>query len=230
MKEVLEKSDFKKLVISGNKTTRRKFKEEFKTEINQFIDAIYEAYKLFKVVSEQWKNTVRNGFIEAYLHNAIDKLVISVNLLVSGYFVPSGNLVRQFCESCCMAILLSSKELEYFEIFKKHVDDKTTNQIRANRSCYLIEENQDKIGINKKGWEAFLELRNFYNRLSHPSVFALATIKDISKDGGVRKFGAHFDTGKIPAYKKELKYRIVTIKYLKDIIEGIDQQTDKAIN
>lgn len=237
VKEILDKSDFRELVVSEDKPTREQFVKEFSTEINEFIDVVYEAYMIFKSALAQWKNVERNSYVEAYFHNAIDKLVISANLLISGYFVPSGNLVRQFCESLCMAILISSKRIDYFETFKRHIDnvikfggDDPEKLVMTNRSCYLVADHHENLGINKGGWEAFLNLRKLYNRLSHPSVFALSSIKDLSKGEGIRKFGAHFDFGKKGAYKEELRKRIDAAKYLSEIIKGIDQYAEKRIN
>lgn len=219
LKDELTKVDFRKLIFTSNTKVRKKFKEFFSHEIENFIEAVFVAFKAYKLFDEGCKGDEQKSWTAAFLFNAVSNLVNSFNLLISGYLVASGNLMRHFMESSAMAILVSSKGLGYFEEFAKG-----GNRFRVHKSLILVSRNLSKLKVKRKSWDKFMKLKKFYDLSSHPSAFALASTFNFSRRGEVH-IGAHFDPAKLMPYRKEIKGRISAAECLKNIIDGIETYT-----
>lgn len=246
----LSKSDFKKLAISSSKTTRRKFKILFSKEIDHFAQFIFDAYKFYKLTAGKWKNDSNRIFwVKKYLENAIDNLICSVNHFICGFIVASGNLTRQFCESCAMAMLISNKEINYYEKYfvklRNKCDDlakcssnnvgnynniieeikRELHKIKTNTSIKEVWENCQNFNIDEKAWESFKKIRNYYNKFSHPAPEALiGKLLDISRGKSDVVFGSRYDKSLEEGYKVRMKEKIELAKQLRNIIEGINVQ------
>lgn len=246
----LGKSDFKKIAISSNKTTRRIFKKLFKKEIDIFAQTIFDAYKFYKLTALKWKdNDKRNFWVEKYLQNAIDNLLCSVNHFISGFIVASGNLTRQFCESCAMAMLISNRKIAYNEKYFKELDKKCEDlyiclssnvgnyyeiikdikgelyKIRINKSIKEVWDNKGNFHIDEKMWEEFSKIRNYYHKLSHPAPDALIG-KLLAKSNSKGKiiFGARYDKVLKEGYEVRMNEKIDLAKILKKIMEIVNTQ------
>jgi len=219
LKDELTKVDFRKLVFTSNTKVRKKFKEFFSHEIENFIEAVFVACKAYKLFDEECKRDEQKSWTAAFLFNAVSNLVNSFNLLISGYLVASGNLMRHFMEPSAMAILVSSKDLGYFERFAKE-----GNRFPVHKSLMFVSKNLSKLKIKHKSWDNFIKLKKFYDLSSHPSAFALASIFNFSRRGEVN-IKPHFDSTKLMPYIKEIKGRISAAECLKDIIDGIKAYT-----
>lgn len=215
----MRKKDFRKFINSGNKAPRKIYKKQFKKEISQFVDLIHEDYKLFKLVDKDCRNDYRRSFTSAYLYHAINDLISSFDLFLSGYIVPSGNLLRQFTESCAMAILLSNNRINYFNYFKKHWDNKTIDSIKVNKAFSKVSDNLNKLGISRRAWNEIRKIRNFEHQYSHPTLLSLTANIDFCSENEI--LGPHYDLEKIGTYGKEMGMRIIAAKYLKSIIEKV---------
>lgn len=216
LKEKLTKVDFRKLIFASNTKVRKKFKDFFSHEIESFIKAVFVAYAAYKLIDERCKGDKQKSYTAAFLFNAINNLVNSFNLLISGYSVASGNLMRHFMESSSMAILVSSKDLSYFERFAKE-----GSKFPVHKSLTFISKNLNGLKIKPKSWDKFIKLKKFYDLSSHSSAFALANIFNFSRRGEV-SIGTHFDLAKLMPYRKEIEGRINAAKCLKNIIDGIE--------
>jgi len=245
----LKKSDFKKMVISSSKTTRKQFKKEFKKEINQFISYIFKAYKYHRLTVSKWKSDDKRHFwVEKYLQNAIDNLLCSINHLISGYLVASGNLSRQYCESCAMAMIISNQKMKYYEKHFVKLDKKLEklhkyssnkignyktiideiqdemSKIQTNQSIQIVWGNRRKFNIDCEEWKEFKKLRNSYHKFSHPSIDLLARILATSKGLGKVVFGSYYNSDYKPRYKQEIERIINLAKNLHNIIESVNSQ------
>lgn len=215
LKDKLNKVDFRKLVFTSNTKVRKKFKDFFSHEIESFIESIFVAYTAYKLIDEKCKGDKQKSYTAAFLFNAINNLVNSFNLLISGYLVASDNLMRHFMESSAMAILVSSKNLVYFERFTQE-----GNKFPVHKSLTFVSKNLNKLKIKHENWDKFIKLKRFYDLSSHPSAFALASIFNFSRKGGVA-IGTDFDPVKLIPYRKEIEGRISAAKCLKNIIDGV---------
>lgn len=217
VKNRLDKSDFRKKIFSCNNKIRKKFKKTFHSEIDRFLDAIFRAYKACKSIDEKCRGDKQRSYTVAFLFNALNDLVCSFHLLISGYMVSSGNLMRHFMESSAMAILLSNKDLNYFERFEQE-----GNKFPAHKAIDYVSKNVDKLKINPGNWHNFTEIKMFYNLSSHASALALANMFHFSSKGTV-VIGADFDPAKLMPYRKEIEGRISAANCLENIIEGIEK-------
>lgn len=217
MKNRLDKSDFRKEIFSCNNKVRKKFKKTFHSEIERFLNAVFRAYKTCKSIDEKCKGDKQRSYIAAFLFNALNNLVSSFHLLISGYVVSSGNLMRHFLESSAMAILLSNKDLNYFERFEQE-----GNKFPVHKAMDYVSKNVDKLKINHSNWHNFIEIGRFYNSSNHASAFALANMFHFSSKGTV-VIGADFDPAKLMPYRKEIEGRISAANCLENITEGIER-------
>ncbi len=215
----LNKSVLKRIVTSGNLIPRKQFKQLFDKEINEFVKNIHEAYKLYKPIDKECKNDKRKGYPAVFIYNALHNLVCSFNLLMCGYIVPSGNLMRQFHESAAMAILLSSRKLTYFEKFSKDIKN-----FKVYQAPLFVKQNLARLNINKEGWDNFEKNRSFYHKYSHPTVLSLYSLAALDERDSVVVIGSYFDRGKIKEYRKEIENRIDAASCLKNIIQGVKLQ------
>lgn len=219
IRDSLNKSDFKKVIYSRDiKKNLRQFKIIFSLEISNFIDSIFNAYKSWKIIDKKCKGDKQKSYVAGYLLNAINNLVVSLNFLILGHLDASGNLFRQFMESSAMSILLSSQELNYFEMLMEHIEKKT--KFEFHRSLDFVSDNIGKLKIDRNAWNKFKKIRNFYHSYSHASLLSVAgrfnfDVKDTVYIGG------NYDPAKVEIYRKEIQLRISAADSLKNIIEGI---------
>lgn len=218
MKNKLNKSDFRKIVYSDDAKVRKEFKSNFLSEIDIFIEAIFNVYRSWEMIDKKCKGDKQKSYVVGYLFNGINNLAESFQLLISGHLDASGNLCRQFMESSAMAILLSSKELEYFDNLMKCIKEK--RKFPFHRSLNFVSDNIDKLKGSKDSWDQFKGIRNFYHSYSHPSLLSLGNrFNFTSKD--VIWIGGNYDPAKKEFYAKEIFSRINAANFLKNIIEGI---------
>lgn len=218
MKDGFDKSDVRKIVFSDNSEVRKKFNKALSSEIEDFIEVIFKAYGGYKLIDAGSKEDKRKSYVSAFLFNAISNLVNSTSLLISGYLIPSRSLMRHFSESSAMAILLSSRDLNYLERFEKE-----GNQFPVHKALNYVSRNVDKLKIDRKGWDKFVKIEKFYDSSCHASAFALASILHFYCKGMV-SMGSDFDPVKMPEYEKEVKMRIGAANCLVNITVGIRER------
>lgn len=216
----ITKSFFRQVILSSNRIPRSELKKHFKNEINQFIEAAYKSYKSLKKIKKLYLlGDFRIRWVDSYLYNAIQNLISSFNIFISGYLVPSGNLMRQFYESAAMAILLSSDKHKYFGQFKKNQKD-----FKVNKVFKFVEEYFSYFKINQKAWDEFIKDKNFYHKFSHASEAALISQFHFESKQSLCVFGGHYDQKKVELYETEITKRVVAARQLKNIIDGIAEQ------
>ena len=251
------KEDFLAIVISSNDTEKSKIVKLFETEINDFVSHIFTAYELHESLSKKWKvkfenDEIRFLWIEKYIYYAIHNLLCSTSLLLAGYLVASGNLVRQFFESFVMAMAFANRKIDYFEKFtriwqvienllskyrkyrnennKSKADEmeikieELLKKIDVNKAITEVYNNLEKFNIDEDSWKHRMRLRKKYHKFSHPAVNALYSISDPSKGVGTIRFGPRYDQEMIDVYRFEMNGRICFAKTLKNIIEEISSQ------
>lgn len=119
-----------------------------------------------------------------------------MKLFISGYSIPSGNLIRQTLESLCIAILCSKESLRVHE----RVDQ---NKFSPQKAINLVQRNANKLRINKESISVVKKSYEFYHKFSHSSLLALSHNMSLSQKGTLY-IGPSFDKEKSPAMKKKL--------------------------
>jgi len=216
----ITKEVVREVVLSGSQETRERFLKEYGDEVERFVEAFHGAYQRFKEVETRVENDQRSAWSQMFLYADLNSLVTSTHLLISGFISPSGNLMRQFGESVAMALLLSHRGINTYEVFSKAPKEFSVNKAVGYASKA---ENAKLLNLNKKGWASFREITAFYDKYSHASALTAASMVMLGTKGGLA-FGSEFDEEKKPAYKVELSRRISACASLIGVIEQVEDQ------
>lgn len=215
----LNKSILKRTVICGNRTSRLQFRKHFEKEIDEFTELLFKAYKLYDGLKSDQDN--RESLVKLYVFTSIQNLVSAFNIFISGYLIPAGNLMRHFHESVAWAILFSTNKLDFYEKFEKD-----RSSISYHKGPEYVQRHISKLNMQKNGWQTFMEIKKFYNDLSHSSVLAVASNFIFCKNSAIA-LGSHFDSKKQPVYKKEITRMLSAANILSNVIIGIKEQIKK---
>jgi len=204
---------FSKEMLGEDKEVKEKFISNFEPEITQFINSIAESYQTWQKYDSLVGSDRRHAFVAAFLFNAITNLSASMKMLIAGYTIPSGNLVRQTIESICSAILCSSEWLQFYQQVEQ-------DKFSSKSSLNLVLKHSKKLQINRNAMLALKKLYEFYHKLSHSSSLTLAFNISIG-NLGTTYIGPSFDEQKMFAYKKEVKNRISLSNNITNVIEAL---------
>ncbi len=204
---------FEHEIIQDDNKVRTEFLNHFQSEIFSFIEAIAEAYNSWQRYDDKIGGNHRRAYVAAYFFNSINNLSASMKLLISGYPIPSGNLMRQTIESICSAILCSSEQHRYFQNIEQ-------NKFSSNKAVQFLIKHSKTLNVNRDAILSIKQIYDFYHKLSHSSLFALTHNISLSKVGTIY-VGASFDEGKIIGYRKEIKFKKKLAGTIKNAIEGI---------
>ena len=192
------------IVLSDNKATHDKFLSMFPNEVNAFIDGLVRVFDYLAELDNNMPKEDRAAWVQMFLLSSFNNLLTSFHLLISGFLMPAGNLMRSWSEALAMAILCSHSQIDTFNKFNanpSHFD------VRKAPDIVMRKNNSRLLNIDKEGWKKFLEINDFFSKYSHASVFALSSLM-IFQGTGQLAIGGEFDDGKIDEYRKEMKLRI----------------------
>lgn len=204
---------FKREVLEDDNEVRDQFLVFFQNDIYEFINAMEAVYKTWQKYDGAIGKNKRKAYVSAFLFNAINNLACSMKLFISGYSIPSGNLIRQTLESLCIAILCSKESLRVHE----RVDQ---NKFSPQKAINLVQRNANKLRINKESISVVKKSYEFYHKFSHSSLLALSHNMSLSQKGTLY-IGPSFDKEKKPGYEKEIAQRLSLAKVFTNVIEGI---------
>lgn len=220
----MDSSEIKEELFSCDKTIKKKFQEKFHFEIDDFCVNYKKAFDLL-VSFKRDPNNNRHIYIEMFLISAFNYLLFSMKLLVSGQLVPSGNLVRSFCETISVALLCSSDKINVFEhiinnpskVSYQKMPDKLNNK-----------ENKKILGIDRMEYGLDKDVIKFYHKYSHGTLFANLSFYNITEDNSPC-IGNFYGPGKEQMYKMEIDGRNRFCKMLISTIELIKNLQEKSI-
>ena len=204
---------FRREVLEDDNEVREQFLKVFQNDVFKFIKSMEAVYKTWQKYDKTIGKNKRKAYVSAFLFNAINNLVGSMKLFISGYSIPSGNLIRQTIESLCTAILCSKESLQYYN----RVDQ---NIFSPQKAVNLVQRNADKLRVNKQSISVVKKSYEFYHKFSHSSLLALSHNLSLSNKGTLY-IGPSFDEEKLPGYKKEITHRLSLAKVFSNIIQGI---------
>ncbi len=214
MGETLSAEDIRAILFSSNEDTRKKFLQHCGSEIDNFVSEIAISYNRLEEMPSRVPHDKRSAWVDEFLFAAFNSLLTSFHLLISGFNIPSGNLMRHYGEATAMALLLSHRQINAFDLLEKDFRfpvQKALNIVKRNRNAQLL-------GVTEQGWEKFIEITSFYDEYSHPSVFAAASTHIFSLPGS-RQVGGEFDLEKKDCYQKEIRLAISAAQRLYETIE-----------
>lgn len=200
----LSRNELSEIVLSDNKTTHGNFLSTFPDEVNAFIDGLARVFDYLADLDNRMPKEDRAAWVQMFLFSSFNSLLTSFHLLISGFLMPAGNLMRSWAEALAMALLCSHSQIDTFDKFNaspSHFD------VRKAPDIVMRKNNSRLLSINKEGWKKFLETNDFFSKYSHASAFALSSLLMFQGTGQL-VIGGEFDYGKINEYRKEIKLRI----------------------
>ena len=204
----------RKELLEDDQDVRSQFLKHFTDETSEFISEMTKTYSSWKTYEATVGTDMRRVYVTAFFFNAFNNLLVSTKLLLSGYSVPSGNLVRQTIEAICTAILCSAKKLTVYEQI-------TRNKFSSNDAGRLVLKHRKTLNIEKKAMESLLRLHKFYHHFSHPSLIGLAQNISLSSSDHSVYLGASFDKEKLSGYRKEVSARVELALLISKAIDGL---------
>ncbi|HKO20815.1 MAG TPA: hypothetical protein VJU82_18215 [Acidobacteriaceae bacterium] len=193
------------LLFSVDQQPQEEFRHHFANELQLAAEAIADGFNAYKELSDQVSIEHRNAIIMLFLHTTINSLYSSLHLLVSGYPVPAGHMMRQFSESAAMAMLCADTELD---VYARYAADPAKYPVHKAVHFVLrkdISESLRKsLAFQADGYAQFARVMKFYDKLSHISVVALGHAIQFTPSGGLA-FGPQFDPTKVEIYRLELR-------------------------
>jgi len=218
MSEQLTSEEIRATILSTNEDVRKQFLQYFGSEVDNFVSNLAHVYDRMRGLAARVSHDRRSAWADEFLFTAFNSLLTSFHLLISGFNVASGNLMRHHGEAVAMALLLSHRQIDTFASI-----DKDPQKFSVHKALDLARKKRNArlLGIDGLGWRKFQELISFYDQYSHPSVFAVSSGHNFSLSG-YRQIGGEFDTAKLDAYRKEIGLRISAGQRLYETVEVIE--------
>ena len=216
----LSRDQIESIVLSDNVEVRGQFVAAFDSDIQRFIGGVNSVFEQLADIAERLPRNSRCSWAQMFLFAAANNLLISFHLLVNGFLISSGNLMRSWTEAIAMALLCSSPDAGVYERLTKEPDifpvQKAPNFIKREKIA-------KKIDINQEGWEELMKLMELFNKYSHASVFSLASNIRLNENGEL-VVGGDYDPEKKVAYSKEILLRISACERLIETADVVEKQ------
>jgi hypothetical protein len=198
-----------------DESTRQRFIEHFGAQICQFETTMTSVYESWEEFDKTFTKDQDSGTIVGILFGVIARLILSMKLLMAGHITLAGTAKRQVIEAIALALLFSKQGLPFlYQAWE--------GKFSANKAVNLIIKHQKKLNLNKEALEIMKKARNFYDKLSHPTIFSMGDT--INLDGTGIYLGASFDEVKLPFYHKEINLRVGLANIIINVIEGVTIQ------
>jgi hypothetical protein len=216
--------DLRGVLLGDNSDVRAQFLSHFGQLINDFVSHSDRTYDRLRAFGRAVAADDRAAWTEAFLFSAFNSSLTSCHLLVSGFPIPAGNLMRHYGESCAMALLCSHHAIDVFQRINadpaKFPVDSAVQTVRKRRNAELLRVNAD-------AWSVFQSITRWYDTYSHATVFTLATQAKLSERGQAF-LGGGFDEFKLDGYRKELTIRVSSMDRLYDMINAAERNVQAA--
>lgn len=218
------RSDLEAILFSDNSGVRARFRQHFAEVIQQFLDETERAYGRVLRFGRGLKPDLRAAWTEAFVFSAFNSSLTSCHLLISGFPIPSGNLMRHYAEAFAMALLCSHHAIDVAQRF-----DEAPTKFPVHNAVQLVRRrrNTDLLKINAQGWKSFEAIAGWYDDYSHASALSLATQTMLGEPGG-RILGGEYDDGKRAKYRKELELRVSSMARLFDLVAAVEENLKVA--
>jgi hypothetical protein len=208
-------------LLDDNPLARAAFKQALGSELPPVISACLRAFRAVEACNHHPPVDTRLDQCRLFLHAAFNHVLSSTNLLVAGFPLPSGQLMRHFGESVAMLFLCldpASGVLERYQADpRKYPADEAVARVRRPkqwaRTKRLLDATDD-------GWEPFVVLDRLWGQFSHAGAFALGFQFKFA-DSGALIIGAEFDPDKVEQFRQELRWRRSAFESLEGIADRV---------
>lgn len=208
-------AEVKEEILSDHAEVREQFLSHFKQDALNIADAIEVMHIKLQAFDKTIDGHRQKALIECIYYNIINNVYVATRLLLTGFLIPSGNLMRQAIESLCLSIICSRGDLDYLENILKR-------KLYTFKATKIVLDDSGQFGVKAGGAKALKKHREHYHESSHPSLFAISSQFDFSKEG-VYQIGPFFDESKMKAYQWELKNILNFLQILPNAFDGLLQ-------
>lgn len=210
---------FERELLGSPTEVMRQFLFHFKDDANQFVTEIASAvcvWEQFGAAAKRLQQSEELTWSTAYFLNAINSILVSTRLLLSGHIVSSGNQVRHAAESLAFAVLVA------FPDTGAYCDWKSGNDIEYKALDRLV-RNAERCGMNKQNVKSLKEQIKSYDKYSHPSREALRSIWAPNQQypDGAWNVGAVFVESALEEYRTEMWNRLRLAKCIASTIASV---------
>jgi hypothetical protein len=175
MSNQLTSEEIRAMILSTGEGVRKQFLKYFGAEVESFVSNLARVYDRMQEMATRVNHDRRSAWAYEFLFAAFNSLLTSFALLISGFHVAAGNLMRHHGEAIVTALLLSHRQIGTFAAV-----DNDLRKFSVHKALDLVKKKRNTrlLGIDRQGWQKFQELISFYDQYSHPpsSQFRAVTV------------------------------------------------------
>jgi hypothetical protein len=220
----ISRKEIRDAVLNETTHTRELFLAAFPAATEEFTARLADVYDHLADLDNVLPRDTRTAWVQAFMFSSSNSLLTSFHLLIRGFLIPAGNLMRHWSEGLSMALLCCDSRIASFRILEANP---TRFPVQKATDLVMRKNNAQILGINKRAWLKFQQINDLYQKYSHASAFSLASMFMMSREGGVI-IGSEFDHGKLKAYDKEIKLRTSACTLLLNAATIIEQHLMRA--
>lgn len=222
----------RKVVLAGEPEEVDQFVALLRSDLEGFIRLAGEGLRLGEIAArraEERANTPedreRVAWTFQYLYMALNNAVVAARLLIEGYPVPSGAMIRQIPEAIAVALLFSSRDLPDFRNFISEPEQYPTHKAvhRLNQKKVRKALGVDSGGpeeLRSEGLQGLIDVVKTFDDMAHPSAGSAATT--FMYDGSQRRdLGGNFDPAKADFYRDRLSLSLTAAQRIVELYDPV---------
>lgn len=206
---------FREVILGSYEEVRTEFTVRFGPGIENFTLLTHKVYRQIQTMESRVPYEDRSAWTYQFLYVALNHLVSGFHLQISGFLVPSGNLMRQFGEALAMALLCSHRKINVFDRFIKEKE-----KFPAHKSLEMVRKGQNRklLQIDRERWDELEAINRFYDHLSHPGLYGSSALEVFSHPSA-KSLGGSFDARKVEFYDREIRLSLTAAMLLREVAQ-----------
>jgi len=211
---------FERELLDAPTEVMRQYLEHFEDDARKFISETATAgrvWEKFGAVAKERPQQMELTWATAYFLNAINSILVSTRLLLSGHIVSSGNQARHAAESLAFGVLIAVPATGAYRNWEK-------GDNFEHKALEWLVRNAEHCGLDKENVKTLKEQIKCYDKYSHPSREALKAIwipPCQRHPDGAWNVGAVFVEGDLEEYRLEMGNRRCLEKWISNTIASV---------
>ncbi|WJN72108.1 hypothetical protein [Burkholderia anthina] len=205
-------------LLDADQDVREAFAGALEPELGPLAAALAECFARWRLIRDAVTAAPapRTDLLNALVFGALDDLVVSAKLLLTGKAAASGNVFRQAIEGVAMAMLCSTDADLILQARPRQGDARgcywqrvmagDDRLVEGQRALQQLAWNAEALRL-PPGWIDWLtNTQKLYSGVSHASLVTMSLRTNFHSPGAI-SFGAHFDPEKVWSYRAGLVHR-----------------------
>jgi hypothetical protein len=215
----LSDDEIRRAILNDDSDVRAEFVAVFGAQVDPIVRQAGVVHRELARM-EHIQRSERTNLVYAYVHAALNNVCSSTALLVAGYPLASGHLMRHYGECVAMALLIMDEGSGVLEALSEHPEDfRVSSSLSRLEEPNTAERLRSLLGFDAEAWRSFKKHTSFYHNFSHASLFSLFYHLEPGEPGRLI-IGARFDPEKKDYTSKELTARHSALVSLHDLVEA----------